>query len=424
MNDDRASHIYQWTRSAFIWSHVLGVPFWGLANLLSIILYKDMHISGLQITAILALKPMSALLAPYWSQVIYQRPDRMVSNLVWSHLLRYLPFLFIPWIQSPWVMIFAFGFYMMLYRGAIPAWMEIFKRNVPALTRERVVAYGSTIDFCGAAISPFLLGFFLDHYEHAWQWLFPPMALLGLASTWFVWKIPKPMMPQEGVSIPVPGPARFGAICWNYLVKPWKHSWHLLRERSDFTRFQVGFMLGGAGLMIYQPALPYFFVDTLDLSYTKMLLAVTLCKGIGFAAAAPFWTRLFGQWDIFRFTGLVTALAAAFPIVLLGAKSEIAFLYGAYALYGIMQAGSELSWHMSGPAFALEKESSVYSATNVFTVGLRGCVAPLLGSLLYAATNASVVMLVGCILCLLATRYLAAYQVPGTIGTSGYTQTT
>lgn len=402
-----SEHILSRTRSAFIWSHVLGVPFWGLVNLLSIILYKDMHISALQITAILALKPMSALLAPYWSQMIYKRPDRMVSNLVWSHILRFIPFLFIPWVESSWLIVLAFGFYMMLYRGAIPAWMELFKRNVPALTRERVVAYGSTIDFCGAAISPFLIGFFLDSYEQAWRWLFPPMALLGLLSTWFLSRIPRSLPTQ---SIPASQSTQsLAELCRAYLTQPWRHTWRLMCERTDFAHFQVGFMLGGAGLMIYQPALPHFFVDTLNLSYTKMLLALTLCKGIGFLLASSFWTRLFGRWDIFRFSGLVTALAALFPLVLLGAQTHIAFLYCAYALYGVMQAGSELSWHMSGPVFAKEQESSLYSATNVLTVGIRGCVAPFLGSLLYVYTNSMAVMLVGSVLCLLATRYLSRY---------------
>jgi hypothetical protein len=119
-----SDQIMQRTRLAFIGSRLLGVPFWGMIYLLSVILYKDMHVSPLQITIIITLKPMSALLAPYWSQVIYQRPDRLISNLVWGNILRYVPFLFIPWINASWIIIAAFGLYMMLYRGVVPAWME------------------------------------------------------------------------------------------------------------------------------------------------------------------------------------------------------------------------------------------------------------------------------------------------------------
>lgn len=393
-------------RAAFLWTRILGIPFWGLISMLSIILYKDMHISVMQITAIIALKPMSALLAPYWSQRIYQRPDRMKANLVWSHVLRYLPFLFIPWIQSPWMIIAAFGLYMMLYRGAIPAWMELFKRHVPALTRERIVSYGSMIDFCGIAVSPFILGALLDYDGSAWRWLFPPMAVLGLASTWFVWRIPAIDEPAPSAAVTTPP-----ACPWiDYLRSPWRHAWALVRERPDFARYQVGFMLGGAGLMIIQPALPEFFVDTLHLSYTEMLMAITLCKAVGFAIASPAWTRWFGKISIMPFSGAVTLLAACFPLLLLGAQSHIWLLYLAYGLYGSMQAGSELSWHMSGPVFSGEQDSSSYSGTNVLTVGIRGCCVPLIGSLLYAATGSAMVMAVSTGLCLLAGYTLLSGQ--------------
>src|SRR5271167_2586477 len=97
----------------------------GSSHLLSVILYKNMHITPLQITLIITLKPLSALFAPYWSQWIYKRPDRIISNLVWGNVLRYLPFLFVPWIDSGWIIIAAFAFYMMFYRGVIPTWMEL-----------------------------------------------------------------------------------------------------------------------------------------------------------------------------------------------------------------------------------------------------------------------------------------------------------
>ncbi len=394
------------TRAAFIWTRILGVPFWGLVNLLSIILYKDMHITPLQITVILALKPMSALLAPYWSATIYQRPDRVISNLVWANILRYLPFLFIPWIQSPWLIIAAFGAYMMLYRGVIPAWMEMVKCNLPERARERLVAYGSTIDYCGTALLPLLLGTLLDGYNASWRWLFPATAAVALISTWFLYRIP-----SQGIRI-TEHPVKEGGwtLFKGHLLKPWKQSWEIVRENRGFAQFQLGFMLGGAGLMIMQPALPIFFVDILELSYTKLLLALTLAKGIGFAVTSPFWVRLFRKLNIYFFAGLVTVLAALFPFILLSAQMHIMLLYFAYGLYGMMQAGSELSWHMSGPVFAQDKDSSTFSATNVLTVGVRGCVAPALGALILSLTNSTVVMLVGSAFCFLATQQLYRYH--------------
>jgi hypothetical protein len=165
-------------------------------------------------------------------------------------------------------------------------------------------------------------------------------------------------------------------------------------------------MLGGAGLMIIQPALPMFFVDVLHLSYTKMLSAIALCKGIGFALATPLWVKFFARRDIFLFSGSVTIFAALFPLFLLGTQWSSILLYIGYALYGMMQAGSELSWNMSGPVFSKAENSTPYSSTNVLMVGLRGCFFPPLGAFIHGMMGASSVLILSALLCAMATIYL------------------
>lgn len=395
------------TKSAFLWTRILGIPFWGLINILAIILYKDMHISAFQVMLIITLKPMSALLSPYWSQVVHQRPDRIVSNLVWANILRYLPFLFVPWVDSPWIIIAAFAIYMILHRGVIPSWMETIKCNLPAITRERLIATGSIIDYGGAALLPLLFGMVLDGYEYSWRWLFPLTACIGLASTLFLYRIPVFVNNNETN----PSPSSLWLCFKQQIVKPWKQLWQLMRENTGFATYQIGFMFfGGTGLIILQPALPMFFVDVLNLSYTEMLLALTAFKGIGVALASPFWVKLFQNRNIYYFSALVTGLAALFPFFLMGAQFHIVLLYVAYALYGVMQAGSELGWHMSGPVFSEKEDSTMYSGTNVLTVGIRGCLVPPLGAFILSMTNSSVVMLMGSCLCLIATVYLMRYS--------------
>src|SRR5690606_27390480 len=117
---------------------------------------------------------------------------------------------------------------------------------------------------------------------------------------------------------------------------------------------------------------------------TELTIAFTLCKGIGYALTAKAWSDWFSEVDIYRFSSGVTALCCVFPLLLLAAKLHLFWLYAAYIVYGVMQAGSELSWNMSGPVFSRHENSSLFSSVNVLTVGLRGCFAPALGtSLLY-----------------------------------------
>jgi len=387
------------TRSSFLWTRMLNVPFFAILKLLPLILYKELQITALQIAIYVALQPISGILASYWSSAIHKRQDLLAANIVWANIFRFLPFLFFPWIDSPWLMILASAIYMTLNRGMMPAWMEMFKRNIKGVTREKIFAFGSSVDYLGPATLLLLMGWYLDDFHTHWRWLFFGTALLGLFSTFFLSRLPN-------LSLPPQEPPKLQ----EWLIKPWKESWELLKGRPDFRNFQIGFMFGGAGLTVIAAILPMFFVDVLHLSYTEMALAISACKGIAFAVTSPLWVRFFHKTDIFSFCSFVTLLAALFPFFLYSSQFQPFLLYAAYLLYGVMQAGSELGWHMSGPVFAKEEESSHYSQLNVLAVGVRGCIAPFCGSFLYTIGSSTGVLFLGALLCLIASERLFAYS--------------
>lgn len=397
---------WQKTRAAYMWKSILDTPFWYIFNMLPFILYKDLHATPLQITAIVVLKPAVSLIAIYWSALIEKRKDRLLANLIWARVLSHLPFFFFPFVDNPWFFILSFGFYMMLARGTIPAWMEVLKLNVPAVSRERIFAYGTAFGYIGTALIPFAFGNLMDTYHESWRWIFPATALLSLSAIFFKARIPIAINADAESDQQTPAPQ-----AWQQqLLKPWKSTWELLKRRPDFARYQLGFMLGGSGLIIMQPMLPVFLMDGLHLTYTELAVALTLCKGIGVALSSPAWARLMNKIDIYRFNSWVTLLAFLFPLCLIGAQVNLMWLYVGYLLYGVMQGGSEMSWHLSGMSFAKEEDSSVYSSVNVLTVGLRGCFVPAIGSLLAYPLHATGVMLIGGALCLLSTAYMARYS--------------
>jgi len=383
------------TRSAFLWTSLLKTPFWTLYGLLVFILYKDLHATSLQVATFLALKPVVSIVSIYWSSFVKERRDRLKSNIIVGAVLGYLPFFFFPFVDSPWFFVASGALYMMLTRGIVPAWMEILKLNIKDSSRQKVFAYGSAVSYVGGIVLPILMGDMLDVHPGIWRWLFPACGFLGLGSIFFQLRIPIPK--QDKVETKVAFSLRAT------LIDPWKEGWKLCVSRWDFSQFQIGFFLGGAGLMIMQPALPKFFFDSLHLSYAELAIALSACKGIGFTMTTRYWSRLMTKWSIFRFSSLVTALAALFPLVLLLAKYQSFWLYASYLVYGVMQAGSELSWHLSGPIFAKKQDSSMFSSVNVATVGIRGCIAPFLGSLLCSHFSAQWVLLLCFLLCLMAT---------------------
>ncbi len=392
------------TKTAFLWSRILDTPFWAIFNMLPFILYRDLHATPFQLAVILALKPVSSIFSMYWSSLIDQKRERLLPNIIWGGFLRHLPFLFFPFIDNCWIFIAIFGFHMMLSRGAQPAWIEILRINIPEVSREKTFAFGAALGHVGDAIFPFVLGSLLDGYFLAWKWIFPVTAALSLLSILLQRKIPirlNSILKSDSNKIK---PLK------ELIAQPWIAAWKLIKNRPDFARFQIAFMISGVGLMIMQPALTIFYVDELNLSYTQLAVALTAFKGIGFALTSPLWAKWFNKMNIYRFTCLVTVLLCIFPYFVILSQYNIAWLYLGYLGYGIMQAGSSLCWNMSGPIFAKEEDSSLYTSVNVVTVGLRGCIAPALGSALCAYADSTMVLVLGSLICLVAVERLLTYS--------------
>jgi len=368
--------------------------------LLLFILSKDLNATPLQITALIALKPIVSLFSPYWSALVHKRPDRLRSNVIFASIIGHAPFFLFPWVQSPWFLVAAGAVFIMMKRGVIPSWMELLKRNLPAGKLQKIFSYGSILSYLGGGLLPILFGIWMDANPSAWRLLFPLTSLLSLSGTLFLLRIPTTKAPLEKI------PFNLKAA----LIRPWKNALHLFKTRPDFTRYQIGFMLGGGGLMIMQPALPAFFIGELSLSYTTLAIALAACKGIGFTLTSRLWAGLLNKLNIFRFSSHVTILAALFPLTLLLAKYQPSWVFAAYLIYGVMQAGSELSWHLSGPLFAKSEDSSPYSSVNVVTVGLRGLIAPFCGALLCESFGPTPVLLLGGALSLAAALQLRMAQ--------------
>jgi MFS family permease len=399
------------TRAAYIATRVLDTPFWAIYNMIPFILYKDLHASPWQLAFVIALKPIVSLLSTYLNSALKTKRSELPHHIVSARIISYLPFLFIPWVYSTWYLIFAFGFYMMVAVGLVPSWMELLKLNVPVTARERLFSYTQAFGYIGGGLLPFVFGWLLDSYFEAWRWLFPLTALTALLASLFQKQILVPSNPDETP----PTPSKTSRV-----VKPWKEAWALLKRRKDFAQFQIGFMMIGTALMIIQPALPIYFVDQLHLSYMEMSVALTFCKGLGFAAATPFFSKWMHKMGIFSLTSLIALFGLLFPFCLLGASFNLSWLYAGYIIYGIMQSGNELIWNMSGPYFAKQENSADYTSINVISTGIRGAFVPALGGFLAASIGLPFVMGVSALLCLSATLSLRWFaKKASSLGTPG-----
>lgn len=349
------------------------------------------------------LKPIVALFSFYWSSKVKKRRDLLRVNLLGAGILARFPLLICLYINNIWLLIISAALYMLFSRASIPAWMEVLKLNLPSKVREKLFSVGASVGYGTGILIAIGAGELLDYDISLWKTLYAASILLGLVGVIIQ------------CSIPISGEKEVITTSsekdnWSF-TKPWKDSLHLMRTRPDFSRFQMGFMAGGFALMLVQPVIPQFFDQVLHLSYKNLMIAYSICKGLGFVFTSSFWSLALVRISVSRFTGLVLFGFALFPLCILLAPMFHGWLYVAYIIYGIAQAGSHLIWHLSGPMFADHEDSSTYSGVNIIMVGLRGVIAPPLGALLSASLGIYYPLVASIVLCLIGISFLY-YKAP------------
>ncbi len=380
------------THLLLIGSTILDEPLIASLALLSVILKKDLDASLLQIAILTMIRPIMAVFSFYWSSLVKGRRSNLRSNLFISGLLERVPFLFIPFIDNVWFIILAASLYALFHRAGMPALMEILKLNLKGRSRNKLFSLTSAIGYSEGIILGLLLGKGLDLYPGSWRVLFFFSSLLAIGSVFARALIPIPESKEE------PPLETSKSTFLHKILAPWKKSYSLLKMSPEFLDFQMGFMICGFGLMLIIPSFPSF-VTALNISYFDLILSMAIFKGVGYVCATPFWTHALSRYHLNHLSSLLNALFGLYCLALIFTTHHIFWLYGAYFIYGISQAGSRLIWHLSGPIFSKDGESGSFSIVNILTVGLRGVLGPLCGYLICKNFGATAAFYSGMVCC-------------------------
>jgi len=386
------------TKKALLWMSLSNEPFVVLYAILPFILRKDLNASLVQLSILASLRPVLSIFSFYWSANLTRQRHRLRSNLIGAWLLARLPFLFVPWINDAWYIIFCCAIYELLNRSGNPALIEILKTNLQKDPRERIYNLCFVLSFLESILLGFIIAGLLNINIFPWQTLFGVTALIGLSSIFAQIQVPIPVTPiidsRKRQKLP------------EKILTPWKEAVALLKLKPDFFRFQCGFMLGGIGLMLASPSLALFCVDLLRLSHAEITMGRSVLMGIGVTVSSYFWRQMLSKNKTDQLLRNVLAGFALYLLFLYLAEIDLLFFYCAFILYGIAQAGSHLLWNLSGPLFAGNAESSQYSRVNILTIGLRGAVTPALGGILCSYFGPAPVILLGAGICFSGVCYM------------------
>lgn len=393
----KASRVIK-TRFALLWMHLTNEPFVALFTLLGFILRKDLGASTFELSVFATISPVISFFSFYWSASLTRNKEKLLPNLIGAWVLGRLPFVFFPFFNNVWYLIFAAGVYQLFYRAGTPALMEILKQNIDKKPREHLFSFVYLLSFLESILLGFFVGKFLDFHHNSWKILFVVSALISMSSAFFQSRIPLTKQLPDKNTPPKES---------NSLIQPWKDCLYLMKTYPDFARFQWGFMIGGFGLMLINPALIIYYAETLFLSHENLTTARYIWMGCGVLLSATLWRQAISKYSVRTLTLLILIGFGLFPILLLFAQSQLIFLYIAFLLYGIAQAGSHLLWHLSGTLFASEEESSSkYTGTNVLMVGIRGLIGPALGGVLTSFIGPTITLALGAVICLTGALFM------------------
>lgn len=384
-----ASLIYLTTR-------LFSSPLEAMFTLLIFIISKEAGSTLLQITILAAAKPCVSLLAFYLSSSIINKNHRIKLYLTLANVIGCLPCLLFPFVQNPWYSVMAFSLYTTASRASFPLWVEILKSHLGLDNMKHPILKGTAINYTIILAFPIVMSFWMDKSKEAWRMIFFLLALLQMSSVILLQFLTIQIKKISTDHLP---------SALNGIIAPWQKACYVLKNNLPFFKYLIMFFLGGGGIVAMQSVLPIYFKDILHLSYKELTLSFSFCKGIFFITTSFVWGYYANRISLYRINFFMNLFTVLFIFCVVGSQKYREWLFLGYAMYGTMQAGSELSWNMSGPIFAQQQDSTFNSSLNLALVGIRGCLCPLIGQLIFLHFGVNCVFIFGIFITLTSLVY-------------------
>lgn len=251
---------------------------------------------------------------------------------------------------------------------------RVLQQHVPADAIGKVFGRAQSMGQMSAAGVSAGAGFYMDHVPAGYQHLF-------LASS-VVYMVVVSLLASIGTQT---GTREERAhINRDFIVSPLIGMYRLLKERRDFLRFEISFMLYGIAFMMILPVVPLFLVDDLHYTYSKIGVARGTIAQIVMIGAVPFFGKVFDRTTPHRMAIFVFVALAGYPLLLLSALHfdgvvRTAVVYAAFGWFGLVMSGLTVLWSLSSIRFSAGEDSGIFQSVHVASTSIRACFAPLLG---------------------------------------------
>jgi hypothetical protein len=263
---------------------------------------------------------------------------------------------------------------------ATPAYAAVMKDVYPDDQRGKLLGYTRAAILAAQIGSTLLAGVLLGLVGY--RVVFPLAALIGVAAALVFSRI----NPNEVVEVESGGPRgslwhsvkQTGAFVWDTLG--------ILREDRAYRWFALSVFTYGFGNLLTVPIMPIIQVNELHLR-TDQVAVLTIVTQVVAVGAYFYWGRYVDTHSPQRAVVINVLLNCLIPLVYISTAGVPAgggfwALAPAYVAMGIVAAGIDMSYFNALLSFAGSDSVARYQALQSFLLGVRGTLAPFLGSFL------------------------------------------
>ncbi len=279
--------------------------------------------------------------------------------------------------------LFIFLFYYMANPLLFPAINHLLKNSYSHENFGRLYGYASSANKILMLVGTFLFGLLLDHNQYAFTYIYPMVALIGVASIFILTKIN-----YEAPAFNEPKKKFFESV-----ISSLKNSVVILKTNKPYRDFEIAFMFYGFAWMATAAVITIFFDKALHLNYSSIAFYKNAYNTFAIVAL-PFFGKLLGKIDPRKFA-IFTFSAMLLHLFFMGLTEFLPFHFGfwelkiyytliaSYVFYGLFAAMMALLWYIGSAYFCKNDEVSSYQSIHLSLTGVRGVFSPLVGVLFY-----------------------------------------
>jgi len=277
-----------------------------------------------------------------------------------------------------------------LLSGLITVRSAIWRLNFPRASRARLTGNVLLVASLVFAVLPLAVGPLLDVYPHAFRWIYPAAATLGLVGVTQMFRLrvrtEPALLRAENNPAADPGtPLRRDGRPHGFVS--------VLAEDHRFRQYMVCQFIAGVANMMGNTAFALYIVEQIrhrdDANGLGMLLTTSLPLLLAMLSL-PLWSRLLDRTHIatYRIThGLTWVFGQSLSFVAAW-HGPLWLLFLPQVLLGLMRGGGMIAWQLGHNDFADKRLAALYMGIHQTLTGVRGAFAPFLGVWLLAGHDA------------------------------------